>query len=126
MATFTGEWTNGTLHSSSSITNGGTATDNVDLDALGYFGIRGQIDFDIASGSPAGDVVVQVFGSCDNGTNKYTEADQTFRIPFSATGNKKQGFTVFFSPYASVKLTNNTGVTGTYVGRYSGFKQASA
>lgn len=126
MATFTPSWTIGTtLHASTTVTNGSTAQDDVNLSTLGYYRINGTIDIDIASGSPAGNVTVELFGSADGGTNIETVARQTFAIPFSATGNKKAGF-VFDGNWVRVKITNSTGVTVTYVSKYSGLKQASA
>ncbi len=128
MATFTPSWTTGsTLHASSSVSNGASTTDDLNLVSAGpYYGALIQVDIDIASGSPAGDVTIEVFGSADGGSNDDTLPMKTLRIAFTGTGNKKVSFTVYGVPFVSVKITNNTGVSCTYVGRYAGLKQASA
>jgi hypothetical protein len=122
--TYTPSWTNATLHSSSTVTNGSSAQDDLNLATLGYYAIDAQVDIDIASGSPSGDVVIEVFKSCDGGTNVNSEASQRCTLSFTATGNKKRGLTIT-GPWCRVKVTNNTGVSVTYVGRYSGLKQTS-
>jgi hypothetical protein len=124
--TYNPDWTNATLHASEAIANGGTEQDDLDLDTLGYYAIRAQIDIDIASGSPAGDVVIEVFTSCNGGTSVDTEPAQRATLSFTATGNKKRTLLIANTPWARVKVTNNTGVSVTYVGRYSGLKQVSA
>jgi|SRR5688572_8293956 len=128
MATFTPSWTTGgTLHASSSVATSASATDDLNLVSAGpYYGAHIQIDLDIASGSPAGDCTIEVFGSVDGGSNDDTLPMKTLRVPFSATGNKKVSFTVYGVPFCSVKMSNSTGVSVTYVGRYAGLKQASA
>lgn len=126
MATFSVDWTTGTtLHSSSSVSNGGTAQDDLNLDTLGYYRVHATLDFDIASGSPAGDVVIELFGSSDAGTAVDTIAFQKLTVPFAATGNKKISV-VFDRPWVRTKITNNTGVSVTYVAKYAGLKQVSA
>lgn len=125
MATFTTSWTNATLHSSSSVSNGANVTDDVNIASSGYYRIVAQIDLDIASGSPAGDVTIEVFGSSDSGTAVDTIPSQKVTVPFSGTGNKKVSL-VIDGPWCRVKVSNGTGVSVTYVGKYSGLKQASA
>jgi hypothetical protein len=126
MASFTPSWTNATLHTSGTVTNGSTAQDDLNLSTLGYYAVRCQIDIDIASGSPAGDVAIEVFTSSDGGSNVDTEPSQRLTLSFAATGNKKRSVLVSNTPWARVKITNSTGVSVTYVGRYSGLQQASA
>lgn len=127
MATFTPEWTTGApLHASSTVTNGSTATDALDLDTLAYYEIDVQCEVNIASGSPAGDVLIEVFGSVDGGSNVDTVPLTQRRLTFVATGNQKISIPGLRGPYVSVKLTNSTGVSLTYIGRYAGLKQASA
>ncbi len=130
MATFTPAWTEGiTLHSSSTITTGNSTNDNFDLKDISggpYFGAVLQIDLNIASGSPAGDVTIEFFGSADGGSNNDSIAFSTMRVPFSGTGNKKISRTVYLMPHVNVKVSNATGVDVTYVGRASGLKQSSA
>lgn len=125
MATFTPSWTNATLHASEVVATGASEQDDVNLASSGYYAIEVQIDIDIASGSPNGDVVIEVFKSCDGGTSVNTEPSQKCTMTFTTTGNKKRSLTIT-GPWARIKMTNNTGVNATYIGRYSGLKQASA
>jgi hypothetical protein len=127
MATFTASWTTGqVLHTSSTVTNGSTATDAVDLDNLGYYEIDAQVEINIASGSPSGDVLIEAFGSADGGSNVDTVPLTQRRLNFVATGNQKISIPGLRGPHVSVKITNNTGVSLTYIGRYAGLQQASA
>lgn len=127
MATFTASWTTGVaLHGSSTLANGGTDTDSVNLTTAGYYGIVIQEDINIASGSPNGDILIEILSSSDGGSNTDTEAATVRRINFIATGNKKITIPVLGYPYVTSKVTNNTGVSVTHVSRYAGLKQASA
>jgi hypothetical protein len=109
------------------ITTGNSVTDDLNLVSAGpYYGALIQCDLDISSGSPNGDVVIEVFGSPDGGTSDDTIALKTIRVPFTATGNKKASFTIYGIPFCSVKVANSTAASCTYIGRYAGLKQSSA
>lgn len=110
-----------TLHASSSITTGNSTQDDFAMDSDGLYRAYAQIDLDIASGSPSGDVVIEVFLSSD-GSNYDTIPSQKVVVNFTATGNKKK--TVTFEGFkVRVKVTNNTGASVTYVGRLVGVRQ---
>lgn len=114
------------LHTSQTLANGNTANASLDLKTPGYYAAAVQVEFDIPSGTPNGDVVINVYGSVDGGSNVSTEPMQRRVMSFSAIGNKKVDLLVGRVPWARVAVTNNTGVSGTLVSRYSGFKQLSA
>lgn len=127
MATFTPEWTTGaSLHASSTVTNGSTATDALDLDTLAYYEVDVQVEINIASGTPNGDVLIEALGSVDGGSNVDTVPLTQRRLTFTTTGNQKITIPGLRGPHVSVKITNSTGVSVTYIGRYAGLKQASA
>ena len=127
MPTFTASWTTGQeLHGSSTVTNGSSATDDVNLASAGYYEIDIQIDLDIAAGSPNGNVTIEVFSSVDGGSNDSTVPLTTRTVAFTTTGTKKVPIVGIRGSYVAVKVTNGTGVDLTYVGRYAGLKQASA
>jgi len=124
--TYESDWTeNLSLHASSSIANGANEVNDLDLAGSGYYGAIVQVDIDIPSGSPAGDVTVEVFRSADGGTSVDTIPAQKVALPFTTTGNKKQSIVVD-GPWNRVKVSNGTGATLTYVGRWAGLKQVSA
>ena len=127
MATYSAAWTVGqTLHGSSSITNGSSATDAINLATLGFYEVHAQIDLDIAAGSPAGNVTIEVFAAADGGSNVDTIPLTSRVVAFTGTGNKKVSIPGIRAPHVSVKVSNATGVAVTYVGRYAGLKQSSA
>lgn len=127
MATFTPSWTVGQpLHTSGSVASAGTASDAVNLATLGYYEIDAQVEINIASGSPSGDVLIEALGSVDGGTNVDTVPLTQRRLTFVATGNQKVSIPGLRGPHITIRITNSTGVSLTYVGRYAGLQQASA
>lgn len=127
MATFTGDWTEGvTLHSSSTLANAASHTDDIDIDTAGYLEVEAQVSIAIASGSPAGNVVIDVLASPDSGSTFDTEPLLTVTIPFTATGTKNKTVPGLTGPYRRIKVTNNTGVSVTHASKYAGLKQVSA
>jgi hypothetical protein len=127
VATQNPSWTVGqVLHTSGTIANAASVQDDFNISTLAYYAIDCQVDIDIASGSPAGNVTIEVFHSVDGGTNVDTTAAQTKVLTFTGTGNQKTSFLVEGHPWARVKVGNATTVTCTYVGRYAGVKQVSA
>lgn len=127
MAEFTPSWTVGaTLHTSGTVAIAGTASDAVNLATAGYYEIDAQVEINIASGSPNGDILIEAFGSVDGGSNVDTVPLTQRRLTFTTTGNQKISLPGLRGPHVTVKITNGTGVAVTYVGRYAGLKQASA
>src|SRR3990172_6793508 len=127
MASFTMDYSASiALHTSQTLASGNTANASLDLKTPGYYAAAVQVAFDIASGTPSGDVVINVYGSVDGGRNVDTERMQRIAIPFSAIGNKKRSILVGRVPWARVAVTNSTGASGTLVSSYSGLKQLSA
>ena len=69
MAVFTPTWTTGTsLRSAASIANGANLSDTINLATLNYYMVDVTIGFNISSGTPSGDLVIEVFQSADGGT----------------------------------------------------------
>lgn len=127
MAEFTPAWTTGgPLHTSGTVAIAGTATDALNLATLAYYEVDAQVEINIASGSPNGDILIEVFGSVDGGSNVDTIPLTQRRLTFVATGNQKISIPGLRGPHVTVKITNGTGVAVTYIGRYAGLKQASA
>jgi len=126
MATFQPDWTEGVeLHASEVIAQNGSEQDDIDIDYLGYYAIRGQIDVTAATGA-SGDVIVELYGSCDSGSHVDTEASQRIPISFTAAAQKIRGFTFGPGPWVRVKVSNYTGQNVTYICRYAGLKQVSS
>ena len=107
MVTVKPDWTeNVSLHSSSSVAAGGSATDDIDLDNLGADCVNVQIEI-IFTGTVDGDVLVEVFSSPDSGTNDDTEPITSLRIPETASATKKVTIKLENLAYAAIKVTNN-------------------
>lgn len=126
MAVFTPTWTTGvSLRAAAAIANGASLTDTINLATSLYYQIDITVGFDIASGSPSGDLVIEVFQSVDGGSLVDTIARLTRRINFTGTANKITTIRALGGPYVSIKYTNNTGVTGNVTVKYAGLKQTS-
>lgn len=126
MATYTPTWTTGvSLRTSTAIADGANLTDTINLATSNYYEVDVQVEFDISSGTPNGDLVIEIFQSVDGGSNVDTEARLTRRLTFTATGNKKTTLRAIGGPHVTTKYTNNTGVSGNVVVRYAGLKQSS-
>jgi hypothetical protein len=127
MATFNPSWTVGTsVRAAASIANGANLTDALNLSTLGpYYGIDAYVAFDIASGSPSGDLVIEVFHSVDGGSTVATVASVTRRINFTAVANKGLVIQGIRGAHVTLKYTNNTGVTGAVTVKYCASKQTS-
>ena len=127
MATISSSWTeNQTLHSSATVAAGVTATDDIDLAASGY--VAAHVMVEIAFGStPDDDVVVNVFGSVDSGTQDATLPIYSLTIQAATSTTKRATFTVENVPYIAVAVTNNDSADNvTYEGLYAGLKYTSA
>lgn len=126
MALYETTWTTGTsIRSAESLGNGSNVSDPHDLKTLKFYEIALQVTFDIASGSPNGDLLIELFGSADDGVSVDTEPFLTRRLNFTATGNKKRTIRGIGGPHVTSKCTNNTGVTGTITIKRAGVKQSS-
>lgn len=126
MATFSSLWTeNQTLHSSSTVASAGSASDNLDLAAAGYYLADVQIDLNANTGSPNGNVTIEVFGSPNSGTKIDTIPRQTITVPFTAQAQKIVSLTVG-GAFAQVKVTNGIGENLTYIALYAGLQESSA
>ncbi|MFH0901386.1 MAG: hypothetical protein V2A73_12230 [Pseudomonadota bacterium] len=125
-ATFTPSWTvTQELHASSSVANAGTATDSLNLATLGYYEVDAQIQITPAT-TPSGDVLIEAFGSVDAGTSADTVPLTQRRLTFTTTAVQRISIPGLRGPYVSIRITNSTGVSVTYVGRYAGLQQVSA
>jgi hypothetical protein len=125
-ATFTPAWTTGVaFHASASLANAGVVHDDIDLAAQGYYAAEVTVSFAITSGSPSGDLVIDVFGSANAGTTVDTESISHITIPFTAQATKIKRVPLA-GPWRRVQFTNSTGVSGTLVATLAGLKQASA
>lgn len=119
MATTTATWTeNQTLRSAATLAQGGTDTNDIDLDTNGYDCV--VIQTDITHDSSTG-VTVEVFASPDSGTTD----DDTPIMSYSTDGTDEvRSLTIFAVPYIAVKITNDDGsnVTGNIAQIYAGRK----
>lgn len=127
MAKITADWTEAqTLHSSSSITAGSSATDDIDLDNLGAIAVMIQIEI-IFGGTPDANVLVEILGSVDSGTQDDTEVLHSFTIEDTASATKRQSIVVHDVAYLAVRVTNNdTTDSVTYDGLYAWLQRDSA
>jgi hypothetical protein len=126
MAVFTPTWTTGvSLRAAAAIANGANLTDTINLATSLYYMVDVTVGFDISSGTPSGDLVIEVFQSADGGTTVDTIARVTRRINFTATANKITTIRALGGAFVSLKYTNNTGVTGNVTVKYAGLKQTS-
>jgi hypothetical protein len=127
MATFTVSWTTGTnLHTSAALADAGTVGDDINLASLGYYAVQCQLTLDADTGTPSGDVTVNVYGSADGGTADDTEPLQSYVVNFTAQALKRFSFVVENMPHIRVEVTNNVGESITYSAIYAGLKQSSA
>ena len=123
MATGTPTWTeNQNLHSSGSVAAGASATDDIDLDNLGYDAVAITIEI-VFGGSPDDDCNIEVFASTNSGTDDDTEAITSFSITEQTSTTKRKTFVIYDLPYIAVKLTNNDSTDNvTYDSWYAGRK----
>lgn len=115
-------WTeNVNLHTSSSVSSGSSATDDIDLDNAGPYDMV-AITIEIAfGGSPDGDVTVEIFGSTDSGTNDDTIAIIAASISEATSTTKRATYIVENLPYIAVTVTNNDSTDAvTYDSWYAG------
>ena len=127
MATITPTWTEATnLHTSGTVAAAASATDDIDLDNLGYDMVLVTIEIAFG-GTPDGDCTVEVLGSSDSGTNDDTVALHTLAIEEAASTTKRISLQIKDVPYIAVKVTNNDSTaTVTYDSWYAGRKFTSA
>lgn len=126
MAVFEPTWTTGvSLRSAAAIANGSSLSDTINLATSEYYLVDVTVGFDISSGTPSGDLVIEVFQSVDGGTTVDTIARVTRRINFTATANKITTLRALSGPHVTVKYSNNTGVSGNVTVKYAGLKQTS-
>ena len=128
MAKITADWAEAqTLHSSSSISAGSSVTDDIDLDNLGALGVAIQIEI-IFGGTPDANVLVEILGSVDSGTQDDTEVIHSFTIEDTASATKRgPTITVFDFPYIAVRVTNNDSTDSvTYDGLFAWVQRDSS
>lgn len=94
------------LHTSGAVAAGASATDDIDLDTLGADLVSVVVEI-VFGATPDGDVLVEVFGSTDSGTNDDTEPLLSFTIEETADATKRKSFALGGIPYAAIKVTNN-------------------
>ena len=127
MATFSASWQTAVeFHAAAAISNGANAQDAIDLQGDGAYAMEIQAILTISSGSPNGDVLLEVFGSGDGGTSIDTEPLLQEVVNFTATGTKIKSLSVEGRSWVRVRVTNNTGVSVTYTGKRRALKQISA
>lgn len=127
MANFSSSWTeNVNLHTSGTVAAAASATDDIDVAAGGYIGVK--ITIEIVFGStPDGNCLVEVFGSADSGTNDDTIPLTSFTIEEATSTTKRAPITIMHQPYLAVKVTNNdTTDNVTYDSWYAGLKYTDA
>ena len=106
MATISPSWTEAVnLHTSGTVAAGASATDDIDLDDLTADAVHVTIEI-VFGGSVDGDVIVEVFGSSDSGTNDDTISIASFVIKAENSATKRASFTIKDVPYIAVKVTN--------------------
>jgi hypothetical protein len=128
MATFNPTWPaiGTSVRAAAAIANGANLTDALNLATLGpYYGIDAFILFDIGSGSPSGDLVIEVFHSVDGGSTVATVASVTRRLNFTAVAAKSLVIQAIRGAHVTLKYTNSTGVTGNVTVKYCASKQVS-
>ena len=107
MATIKPVWTeNVNLHTSGTIAAGANVTDDIDLDNLGADVVAIVIEI-IFGATPDDDVLVEIFGSSDSGTNDDTEPITAFTIVETASATKRKTIVLKDVAYIAVKVTNN-------------------
>ena len=107
MATIKPVWTeNVNLHSSAALAFGASVTDDIDLDTLGADAIAIVIEIVFGS-TPDGNVLVEIFGSSNSGTDDDTEPITSFTIEEAASGTKRKTIVLKDLAYVAVKVTNN-------------------
>lgn len=127
MATISASWTeNQTLHTAATVAAGATATDDIDLAANGYVAVHVMVEILFGS-TPDDDVVVNVYGSVDSGTQDATSPLYAFTIPSQTSTTVRHTFTIENVPYIAVAVTNNDSTDNvTYEGLYAGLEYTSA
>jgi len=113
-------WTeNVNLHTSASLAAAASVTDDVDLDTLGADQALITIEI-VFGGSVDGNVLVEIFGSANSGTDDDTIPLTSFTIPENDSVTKRKSVIVTGVPYIAVKVTNNDSTdTVTYEAWYA-------
>lgn len=107
MATIKPDWTeNVNVHSSASLSSGSSATDDIDLDTLGADKVFLTIEI-IFGSTPDGNVLVEVFGSADSGTNDDTEPLFSYTVEEGVSATKRKSIEIPSLPYIAITVTNN-------------------
>jgi len=115
------------VRAAASIANGANLSDALDLEDLGpYYTLDLFVLFDIASGSPSGDLLIEIFHSVDAGSTVATVASVTRRLNFTGVAAKSLVIQGIRGPHITAKYTNGTGVTGAVTVKYAASKQVSA
>ena len=107
MATIKPVWTeNVNLHTSSSVAAAASVTDDIDLDTLGADAVAIVIEV-VFGATPDGNVLVEIFGSSNSGTDDDTEPITSFTIKETASATKRKTVVLKDLAYLAVKVTNN-------------------
>ena len=107
MATIKPVWTeNVNLHTSGTIAAGASVTDDIDLDTLGADACAIVIEI-VFGATPDNDVLVEIFGSSNSGTDDDTEPITAFTIADTASTTKRKTIVLKDVAYIAVKVTNN-------------------
>lgn len=127
MATYKPSFVTGTtLLSSTALADGNSRTDNLNLATNEDYESNVQFQFDIGSGTPSGDMTVEMFYSVDAGSGIDTEPAYTMVVNFTATGNKKKTIAGVKGTFVQFKTSNDTGESCNVTIKYDRMKQVSA
>lgn len=126
MSTFKGDWESAVnLITSATITNGNeSANGDINFQSLGHYVEHIQFAAVVASGSPTGDVVANVYSSVDN-SNWDTEPLMSVALPIPGTGTHRKSFSIVGVRHARVRLKNSSGVSADLAATRAGFIQQS-
>ena len=128
MSSITAAWTENQAVATldgATITQGASATGDIDLAGLGFIGVKVQIK--ITYGAAVDDnTTIEVFGSADSGTTDDTVPIWSQSVTYNAGGVATVSFTILNEPYIAIKVTNTTGADGDedidLVSKYAGLK----
>lgn len=126
MATFKPVWsTANSLRSAAALADDASLNDDLDLEAIEGYEAEIQDAITIASGSPAGDVTISLYGSTDAGTTIDTEPLLVRKIPFTATGTKTVTIRGIRGSWTRRTILNEAGAAATLTSKYAFLQQTS-
>ena len=107
MATISASWTESvSLRAAAVLASAATDTNDIDLDNLTADAVALMTEV-VFGASADGNVLVEVFGSVDSGTQDDTEPITAFTIEEANNTTKRKTIVIKDVPYIAVKITNN-------------------